>query len=610
MSTLGARRLLWANRLPLPTLDLNFLAASPAFVGAWPLDGRIAFTRATTGPATYFDSTGTLRTARQNVLLNSGNLSSFAAATNSTVATAATTAPDGTLTGTSLTEDATASASHYRDYIYTPPGSSAITFSIYMKNGTRRYASLELRVAGTWVGGVAVVFVDLQLGTITSTSGTVTGSITTVGNGWYRVSATATTTASPGATNFRIGLCNPANTNSYNGDGVSLNYFWGAQIEVAGTLGDYIPTGAAANSAPRFDFDPVTLAPRALLIEESRSNITTNSQAINSWPTKTDTTITDNSTTSPDGTVNASICTEGVAGTAQIVSNAPTVSAGSTLSYTLFLKRGNTDFVRVLCVDNGATNGAQFWVNTATGVISGEANRGTATSRTVTITPLPNSWFRVVCQITMPGTSTTAVFLVTSASASGSTTRVNNATYYLWGAQCEVGSFSTSYIATGASAATRPADIATMPFVVPLLSGTIAAEITYGQTQANNQVAFQLDDGSANNRVIQFLVGGGSNNISTIQTIGGAGATAAGGTPAVGASTITKSAAAFGNLAVSTTLNGVAPISAVTTGGTGSSTTLRFGVNQTGASPLDGYIRRVRYWPQILRAAQLQQVTK
>ena len=63
---------------------------------------------------------------------------------------------------------------------------------------------------------------------------------------------------------------------------------------------------SAAINAPRFDFDPVTLAPLGFLIEEQRVNLLLYSAEFDNaaWA-KTNTTITANATTSPDGTANA-----------------------------------------------------------------------------------------------------------------------------------------------------------------------------------------------------------------------------------------------------------------------------------------------------------------
>ena len=61
---------------------------------------------------------------------------------------------------------------------------------------------------------------------------------------------------------------------------------------------------------PRFDYDPATLAPRGLLIEEQRTNLLLRSEEFDnaSWA-KTNATITVNATTAPDGTTTADLIT-------------------------------------------------------------------------------------------------------------------------------------------------------------------------------------------------------------------------------------------------------------------------------------------------------------
>jgi hypothetical protein len=113
-------------------------------------------------------------------------------------------------------------------------------------------------------------------------------------------------------------------------------------------------TATATNSAgrvvsinanlPRFDYDPVTLACRGLLIEESRSNLLTHSSAFNesAW-TKTGATITQDSVVSPDGTSNADSLVENTAtSTHQVFQILGTAAAHS---FSVYLKAASRSWV-------------------------------------------------------------------------------------------------------------------------------------------------------------------------------------------------------------------------------------------------------------------------
>ncbi len=250
----------------------------------------------------------------------------------------------------------------------------------------------------------------------------------------------------------------------------------GTYFDAAGVL------QTAATNAPRFDADPVTHAARGLLIEEARTNICTNSQAINSW-TKTDSTVTDNSTTSPDGTSNASLITEGTAGNALVAGSLAAVAASSVVSFSMFFKRGNNDWVRMLGADTGTANGINVWINLSTGAFSFTA-RGTATGQSASVTILANGWYRLLATCTLIGTSNAAQLNTSSAVSNGSASKVNNATYYSWGGQVELGAFPTSYIPTTAAAATRAADVPTMPTAGIVTAGTAGTLVGDAQITA------------------------------------------------------------------------------------------------------------------------------
>lgn len=213
---------------------------------------------------------------------------------------------------------------------------------------------------------------------------------------------------------------------------------------------------------PRISFTrgtgPATYFDSAGVLQTSRVNLLTNSQVVNSWPTKTDTTIADNNTTAPDGTMTGALATEGVAATAIVVSNVPVVAASSTVTFSVYLQRGNTDLVRILGGDTNAgfTNGIQTWVNLATGVASNTALRGTATSSSVSVQSVGNGWYRVTATCTLAVGSAGAVIGINTVTAAGGTTRVNNGTYYVWGGQIELGATASNYIPTTSVASGAP----------------------------------------------------------------------------------------------------------------------------------------------------------
>ena len=109
-------------------------------------------------------------------------------------------------------------------------------------------------------------------------------SISSIGFGWYRCSITVTPAIGTGQ-NSSFYVAQSDNVISYTGDGTSGIYIFGAQLSDSASLDPYVYNfGAAPTSSayygPRFDYDPVTLAPKGLLIEEQRINILLNSDTL------------------------------------------------------------------------------------------------------------------------------------------------------------------------------------------------------------------------------------------------------------------------------------------------------------------------------------------
>jgi len=149
-------------------------------------------------------------------------------------------APNGTLTAEKFIEDATATSTHYINSAYAT-SVGLPTGSIYVKAGERTFC--ELRIILNSGGGFASnsFVVDLSTGAIVT--GAAYGTLTNAGNGWYRLSATATTSGTNYA--IRLGIFQSSSVFSYTGNGVSGLYIWGAQLEDNSTVTPYQGIGAA-----------------------------------------------------------------------------------------------------------------------------------------------------------------------------------------------------------------------------------------------------------------------------------------------------------------------------------------------------------------------------
>lgn len=210
---------------------------------------------------------------------------SWSKAANASVTANATNDPNGYLNADKLVED-TATSTHatFQGYSYT--ATIPYTYSLYIKAAERQYAQITLP-SGAF-GFLLIAGFDLSGAGATVVSAGATSSITSVGNGWYRCSITATATITTTATNARIQIATSLTTvtASYTGDGTSGIYIWGAQLSDSASLDPYVynPSSTAVTSTayygPRFDYDPVTLAPLGLLIEEARTNLLLNSTTL------------------------------------------------------------------------------------------------------------------------------------------------------------------------------------------------------------------------------------------------------------------------------------------------------------------------------------------
>lgn len=157
---------------------------------------------------------------------------------NLTVAANTIIAPDGTLTGDKLIENAV-NSSHTVSGTISAAGTCTLSF--YLKAAERTRVSLTIYDVGA--GTSYGTSFDLYSGVVGTNSAGSTATITPVGNGWFRCSVSRAILGSGGP--FTIFVSNAAGGNSYQGDGYSGIYIWGAQLEAGAFPTSYIKTEAS-----------------------------------------------------------------------------------------------------------------------------------------------------------------------------------------------------------------------------------------------------------------------------------------------------------------------------------------------------------------------------
>jgi hypothetical protein len=430
MQRLRTRLRAGATAFPPATFALNFLTGA--------LDSGVTFTRGSN--ATLVDSTGRITYAPANLLLQSQTFDNaswtkqgLGVATAPTVTANAGLAPDGTMTA------------------------DRVQFSL--NGGTTLSDSSQIVQGVTFADGTYIFSVWLKSNTgsnqtvilLNVNSG---GPAETVTTEWTRFTRVVSTAASASNAGVRIrGTVTGATADVL---------MWGAQIEQVTyqtVPGTYNPTTTAAYYGPRFDYDPVTLAAKGLLIEEQRVNLVTGSADFTStyWPVATNVVVTADNTTSPDGTNNADrLADNTTAGVQHRLYRDYTFTAAShTLS--VFAKRNDHRWLRLFFFDGTTSFFGNF------DLLNGAVGNKQA-STTTTITAFGNGWYRC----TMTATTAAAAGNIQMVMLPSDDTAVpvlytgTGTSLWLFGAQLEAGAFATSYIPTVASQVTRSADVATM----------------------------------------------------------------------------------------------------------------------------------------------------
>jgi hypothetical protein len=471
--------------------------------------GDLSFTRASNG--TRVNSAGLVEVCPWNLLQQSETLSVSPWGRSSLTFNSTVTAPNGTTTALNYS---TAGAFAYALQTITVASGEYYTSSCYLK-----YTSGVGSIAIRYTDSASVNFISVTANLINGTIGSVsyggngangTATITSVGDGWYRVTVSGTLIISNagfivsnltlGATTFSI---------------------WGAQLNIGSTAKPYFPTTDRLN-VPRLTYQNGGGGCPSLLLEPQRTNLVLYSEQFDNaaW-TQSMTSTTANQTTSPDGNTNADLI-NALTGTGQHFISAASINFTSGVAYTMsvFAKKGNTPLIQLF----GASGiyGSNVWATYNFDTL--EVTTGSAA--TASMVDYENGWYRLILTGTSISTSLTYAFY--AAFTNDKSVRLPsftaaNQTFYLWGAQTEQGAYPTTYIPTTSSSATRVADACFKTGISSLIgqtSGTLFVDSILTHNATSNEYLIQVS-ASATNRFFIYREAT-TNKLGCFSIVGGA----------------------------------------------------------------------------------------
>ena len=430
--------------------------------------------------ATFYDASTTAK-AEENLLpysqqiLYNSNAAWGATAITYTANTTNTTAPDGTNTATSIVATATNNIHNTNNQAasYTEVSGQLYTMSVYAKANTSNFIQFVI------VSGGSGQYANFNVASgIVGTNTGIYATCTAITNNWYRCVFTYTGSAN-GSVSPGISIGSGATDTRYQAwvaTGTESVYLWGAQVEQRANVTPFISTGSTAitNYIPamqtantniaRFDYDPVTRISKGLMVEPAATNLINYSSSMSSFAYGSYTINVQSADISPDSNLNASIIREDSSTNvhwAQLNLNG-TYPAGTIYTYSTYIKQYSYN-THTLSMKDG-TNGNPFVLVTfnLSTVTAGTPYIPYAgwTNASASIIAVGNGWYR--CSITATISGSAIIVLLQQILKDGTSYAGNgyNGTL-VWGAQLEAGSVATSYIPTIASTVTRAADIAT-----------------------------------------------------------------------------------------------------------------------------------------------------
>jgi hypothetical protein len=532
---------------------------------------------------------------------------------HSSIAASTVIGPFGFDGGQKLVEN-TVNASHSINEIAISSATvgSIYTFSVYIKAAERKYAYIG--IGGSAFSSVPYITVDLQTGVTAIGNGFPTSySAIAVGNGWWRVQiAGQITTVGTVVPEIRTSVDGIWANRVYTGDGTSGIYIFGAQLSDSASLDTYSynPVAAPTSTAyygPRFDYDPATLAPKGLLIEEQRTNLMLYSEDLSTvWDLGTGT-VQSNTWTAPTGNLTGDIFTIG--STTGSPSQSTTITASATYTLSFFVNKPLTTAAFLRLRFGTAAGSISAFIDAST-MSFGVVQAGVVANY---IKQIQNNIYQVSVRFTYGATDGGSRSLaISGVVANNSSVPDTGKNIAIWGIQYELGAFPTSYIPTTSATVTRVADNASMvgsnfSSWYNQSAGTVYCASDSPLTTTTAQMNWYINDGNTNNTM--FNRKNLSNLNATAVVSGGVTQGDITSFSAITAYSTVKSAFAYklNDLAIS--VNGASV-------GTDLAATIptvdriHLGQNISNGQILNGHIQSIKYYPTRLPNVDLQRLTR
>jgi len=356
-------------------------------------------------------------------------------------------------------------------------------------------------------------------------------------------------------------------------------------------------------NVPRIEYD-ANGNRKGLLIEEARTNLILQSGNLEAAPWgATNVTTSVDASTAPDGGDMTLLTSTGVnADTA--VSQTTGASIGTTYTASVFVRRDQHRFAILFGFGNG-TSGVAFDLVLGTAQVN-------ATWVSAGIDIISPTIARIYGVVTPALNST--LFVGLASSIGGLKVFSGGEALSFWGAQLEAGSFPTSYISTAGAAATRAADVASIPtsaFGYNADKGTVVCEFEYQYAIGGGFVRTWEIAGNNVDR-INLYTSNSSGRLNFAAVENSIIQVAFNNLAEFNAFRDLNTSVAFSNNDFAAVVDGILKDTSTSGSITNPSVPrdkFSIGSNFTTGNQLNGHIKSIQYYPRRLSNAQLQRLT-